>query len=189
MLKIYFDTEFTGLHKNTTLISIGIVTEANQFFYAELNDYDESQIDQWLEDNILSHLLFKDEPNALKETPDGIYMKGSSIEVREAIEKWALSITPNGEQLEVWSDTLSFDWILFNHLWGTAFDLPPMFYYIPMDLATALRLKGLDPDISREELVDGFIKLPDLEPAVLAKHNALWDAFIIKACLEALQVS
>ena len=26
-MKIFFDTEFTGLHKNTTLISIGLVDE------------------------------------------------------------------------------------------------------------------------------------------------------------------
>lgn len=189
MKKIYFDTEFTGLHKNTTLISIGIVTDTNQFFYAELNDYDKAQIDPWLEENILSHLLFKDEESALKETSDGVYMKGSSSEVRDAIEKWGSSLITEGEQLEVWSDVLAYDWVLFNHLWGTAFDLPPMFYYIPCDLATALRLKGIDPDISREELVDGFIKLPDLEPKVLAKHNALWDAFIIKACLEAIEIN
>ena len=42
-MKVWFDTEFTGLHKNTTLISIGLVTENGKTFYAEFTDYDESQ--------------------------------------------------------------------------------------------------------------------------------------------------
>ena len=48
-MKIFFDTEFTGLHKNTTLISIGLVAENGDKIYAELNDYDKSQIDEWLQ--------------------------------------------------------------------------------------------------------------------------------------------
>jgi hypothetical protein len=47
-------------------------------------------------------------------------------------------------------------------------------YYIPFDLATLLKMKGVDPDISREE----FAQAPPNGP----KHNALWDARVIKAC-------
>jgi hypothetical protein len=31
--KIFFDTEFTGLHQNTTLISIGLISECGKNFY------------------------------------------------------------------------------------------------------------------------------------------------------------
>jgi hypothetical protein len=37
-MKIFFDTEFSGLHKNTTLISIGCISEDGKTFYAELED-------------------------------------------------------------------------------------------------------------------------------------------------------
>ena len=40
MKRIYYDAEFTGLHINTTLISIGMVSDSGSFFYAEFNDYD-----------------------------------------------------------------------------------------------------------------------------------------------------
>lgn len=43
MSKIFFDTEFTGLHKGSNLISIGLISEDNKVFYAELNDYDINQ--------------------------------------------------------------------------------------------------------------------------------------------------
>jgi hypothetical protein len=38
--KLFLDTEFTGLHQNTTLISIGLIADTGDTFYAELTDYD-----------------------------------------------------------------------------------------------------------------------------------------------------
>lgn len=57
MRKIFFDTEFTGLRKDTTLISIGIVSDTGDRFYAELTDYDEGMCDEWIEKNVLDHLV------------------------------------------------------------------------------------------------------------------------------------
>ena len=39
--RVFFDTEFTGLRKDTDLISIGCVSNESNDFYAELTDYDE----------------------------------------------------------------------------------------------------------------------------------------------------
>jgi len=61
MTKVFFDTEFTGLHQNTTLISIGLISECGKTFYAELTDYDKSQVDEWLQTNVISKLTLKDE--------------------------------------------------------------------------------------------------------------------------------
>jgi hypothetical protein len=36
--KLFLDTEFTGLHQNTTLISIGLIADTGD--NAELTDYD-----------------------------------------------------------------------------------------------------------------------------------------------------
>ena len=58
-MKIFFDTEFTGLHKNTTLISIGLFDENGRNFYAEFNDYDESQCDDWIQDNVIKYLAYQ----------------------------------------------------------------------------------------------------------------------------------
>jgi hypothetical protein len=37
-MKIYLDTEFTGLHPEAKLISIALVDETGDYFYAELTD-------------------------------------------------------------------------------------------------------------------------------------------------------
>ena len=55
---IFFDMEFTGLHRNTTPISLGMVTEKGDTFYAEFTDYDIYQCDDWIRENILEKLLF-----------------------------------------------------------------------------------------------------------------------------------
>ena len=60
MTKIFFDTEFTGLHQNTTLVSIGLISEDGKTFYAEITDYDKSQVDKWLQENVIDKLILND---------------------------------------------------------------------------------------------------------------------------------
>lgn len=56
-MKIFFDTEFTGLHKDTTLISIGLVSQDGKQFYAEFTDYDGKQVDDWIQENVIRNTL------------------------------------------------------------------------------------------------------------------------------------
>ena len=58
-MKIFFDTEFTGLHKNTTLISIGLVDENDRTFYGEFLGYDGNQVDDWIKENVINNLKHK----------------------------------------------------------------------------------------------------------------------------------
>jgi len=44
-MKIFFDSEFTGLHQKTTLISIGLISEDDRYFYYECIDYDKDHVD------------------------------------------------------------------------------------------------------------------------------------------------
>ena len=55
-MKLFFDTEFTGLRKDATLISIGIVSEDGRRFYAELTDYNENQCNKWINENVVKNL-------------------------------------------------------------------------------------------------------------------------------------
>lgn len=187
-MNLYFDSEFTGLHKNTTLVSIGIVSDDNRFFYAELNDYDKAQIDEWLKDNVINNLRFSPPKNNEREynvmsrheqsNPIGnpmkngynIELRGNSKEVSEALKEWINQF----ESVKIWSDCLAYDWVLFNHLFGHAFNLPKNIYYIPFDICTLFEIKGIDADISREKFINNSIEGK--------KHNALYDAKVIKAC-------
>jgi hypothetical protein len=192
--RIYFDTEFTGLHQNTTLISIGIVDDDNNAFYSELTDFDKSQVDKWLQDNVIDNLIMEDyndgEVDFDKEM-NVTYVKGKKEFVAEQLRAWLEKIAGE-DKLEVWSDCLAYDWMLFNNLFGTAFDIPEQIYYIPMDICTGFRLKGIDPDISREDFAGKLVGEDGENPFTRAKtelkHNSLWDAYVIKAACRKLGV-
>ena len=57
MTKLFLDTEFTGLHQNTTLISLALVADTGEEFYAESAWYDETQINAWLQEHVLANRL------------------------------------------------------------------------------------------------------------------------------------
>lgn len=163
-MKVFFDTEFTGLHANTTLMSIGLVDEEGRTFYAELNDYDKSQVDEWLENNVVANFTGENTMN----------MQQLKLELAEWLAVY--------DSVEIWSDCLAYDWVLFNSIFGTAFDIPENIYYIPFDICTMMKIKGVDPDINREEYAFNAV------PAIAQKHNALWDAQVIRACYENLKL-
>lgn len=170
--KIFFDMEFTGLHQETTLISIGCVAESGERFYAELDDYDVNQVDNWIYDNVIKNMWIQNPNN--KYPQDVVYTVGNIDDVKLDFELWLSRFT----EVEMWSDTLAYDWVLFCQIWGHAFNIPKNVYYIPFDIATLLKIKGFDPDINREK----FCKIHTTQ----YKHNALWDAMVIKACYEKL---
>ena len=80
---------------------------------------------------------------------------------------------------------MSYDWVLFNNIYGGALNIPEYIYYIPYDICTFMKLVGVDPDVSREEfaLVDDGVVVDSVEGR---KHNSLFDAKIIKKCFEKL---
>jgi hypothetical protein len=155
-MRIFLDCEFTGLHQNTTLISIGCATEEGQTFYMELTDYDQTQVDDWMRENVIAHLTGENE--------------GTQGRVAGRLRAWLSGFA----RVEMWSDCLAYDWVLFCELFGGAFFIPENVYYIPFDLATLLAVKGIDPDINREEY-SGIT-------SGAQKHNAGWDAMVIRAC-------
>lgn len=189
--KVFFDTEFTGLHQKTTLISIGLISECGKTFYAELTDYDESQIDEWLQKNVIDKLKFSAPPVGEDEyfvatrdknnpIPQDLY-KGYSVElrgdtnaIRSELNRWLSQF----EHIEIWSDCLAYDWVLFNSIFGGAFDIPNNVYYIPFDICTLFKLTAIDPDINREAFIHDIYGGQ--------KHNALWDARVIKMCYDKL---
>lgn len=198
--KLFLDTEFTGLHKGTTLISIGIVSECGKVFYAELTDFAVTQVDDWIKENVINNLIYADKigrSNSSWEhwiSDNGNYRDaldftlakkdmsifhciGISEMVKNRLEKWLEQF----DSVEIWSDCLAYDWVLFCNIFGSAFDIPENVYYIPFDLATLLEVKGVDSDINRESLSEGSEYMTDAF-SLPTKHNAIWDAFVIRAC-------
>ena len=187
MEKIFFDTEFTGLHQGTSLMSIGLTDEFGDSFYAELTDYDPAQINNWLRDNVLANFRLSDQPEgvAVREDDDlslcrSLTLRGNSAQVKAALTEWLITSEVRKGPVQMWSDCLAYDWVLFNALLADYShgypQLPANVHYIPMDICTLFELKGIDPDVSREKFAFGEVYKE------MPKHNALWDAQLIKQC-------
>jgi hypothetical protein len=186
--KIFFDCEFTGLSKHSNLISIGMVAETGHTFYAEikLNDELRSQSGEWIEQNVFPNLTLQ---NKLVDTKlisidlsakdlDTAVLCSDTDKLQGFFNDW-IDECGFGDVVMV-GDCLAYDWVLFCDLFGGALRLPHDIYYIPLDLSTMFFCAGIHPDVSRETFAYGehYSDMP--------KHNALWDARVIKACYDKL---
>lgn len=171
------DTEFTGLHKSTTLISIGLISSCGKTFYAELTDYDKSQINEWLQYNVIEKLTLDKDSIGSWGDNNNLKVRGDKKSVKYYLESWIKQF----EDVEIWSDVLAYDWVLFCDIFGSAFDLPKNVSYIPFDISTLFEERGIDPDINRESFVAKELEFIDEN-----KHNALYDALLINLCYNKL---
>lgn len=182
-MKVFFDTEFTGLRKDTTLISIGMISENGETFYAELNDYNEKQCDDWIKKNVLENLLTR----YLRHIDEKPFVKnvhtGDKHSVAKALYMWLKQF----DEVQFVSDVCHYDMVLLIDLFGSAFDLPknvsPVCYDINQDIAKHYGISDREAfDKSREEIVSELCK-SEIDGV---KHNALYDAMVIKSIYEEL---
>ena len=135
---IYFDCEFTGLHKNTTLISIGFVTPEGYSFYAEFTDYDKSQVNDWIKENVIKNLRLKATENNGSEAKLHGGMDAPRWEIigdREYVKKmlliwlgwYSMMKLPEDSKIQFVSDVCHYDFVLLIDLLasgGNAFEIP-----------------------------------------------------------------
>lgn len=188
MKRVYFDTEFTGLHQETKLISIGLVTTDRHSFYGEFNDFEGGFVCEqdrtFFKTQLLPKLTYQGQDELVFVTSDPYYEVeacGKTSFVKSQLTLWLMKVL-GYEQAQMWSDCLAYDWVLFCELWEGALNLPKYIHCTPMDLSTLLQIKGVDPDISREEFAADGADGAHLAP--MQKHNAGWDARMIKLCTE-----
>lgn len=202
MVKLFFDTEFTNLRQDCELISIGIVAvdghDIKSCFYAESIDYSDDKCSDFVKSEVLPHLVLGDKPQALKSHEDGSGVSsyailGTEEDITCHLIQWMHQFVPEGYvraedgQIDVWSDCLAYDWVLFNHLFEDDGELPSYINYIPFDISTYMKLKDVDPDISRELFASRNHESELEEISKFGKHNSLYDALVIYYCYDELE--
>ena len=178
-MNIYFDTEFTGLHKNTSLISIGMIDEVGNSFYAELNDYDIGQVDSWIEKNVIKNLEFTSIDTIKYISEKSVRFKGNREQVREELTEWLKSY----DKVQFVSDVCHYDFVLLIDLFGNVFKLPKNVcaacHDINQDIAEYLKISERDAfNYTRENFISQMIDKDGLSGGM--KHNSLYDAVVIK---------
>lgn len=151
-MRIYYDTEFLEDGKTIELISIGMVTEEGDAYYAVNRDLPMVRIAQhaWLMDNVVPHLpVFDDDPR---------------FKSREQIAKDVTDLVLSVPDPQLWAWYGAYDHVVLCQLFGSMIDLPMGF---PM----------WTNDLRQEVNYPGAPRLPQQENS---KHDALADAMWVK---------
>lgn len=188
---LFFDTEFTQLKKDTTLISIGITDSISmERFYAEFTDYDRRSVDDWIEENVIANLgnpIDKDCPFDMHLT----YETGTRRDIKYSLLTWLAKISKVNSMFNHFqfvSDVCHYDFVLLIDLLtdgGTAFDMQNNISPCCIDLNGIIAMhRGISHeeafDYSREKLLKEL--KADIDPYLKGnKHNSLYDAEVIKA--------
>ena len=196
-MKIFFDTEFTGLHKDTTLISIGLIDENGRTFYGEFSDYDESKCDNWIRENVIKHLKWSKEGPV--EDFVNIYVNnweafGSKEYIKIVLSEWLSKY----DEVDLVSDCCHYDMVLFIDIFGDAWSIPdmvnPACHDINQDIAKYFDISEKEAfDLSREKFIEKVnldnqddqnnFDISEGEKIINIegdKHNSLYDAKVIR---------
>lgn len=181
-MKLYFDTEFTGLTKDAELISIGIIDEDGRSFYAEFSDFHVNKCSDWVKQNVIAKLYNSEDKDKKYEWILGVadtQVYGTKKEIKEELEEWLSAY----DTVEFVSDVCHYDFVLLIDLFGSAFDLPKNIcaacHDINQDIAKYYNISETKAfDVCREDMVRDIIK------SSADKHNALWDARVIAKIYE-----
>lgn len=207
VIKLYFDTEFTGLRKDADLISIGIVDSCEKrMFYAEFTDYDRTKLDGWIKKNVIDNLLH---PEKVVDSGEEklTTITGTKEEVRKHLLKWLSIYQVYNCTVQFVTDVGHYDFVLLIDLLTggkTAMDLPefiiPCIFDINQEIARFTyenfysNVASISMEeafnINREELLTELLFINDAYfddereeiKSVLKenrKHNSLYDAKVI----------
>jgi len=112
--RFWFDTEFMEDGRTIDLLSIGIVSENNEAYYAINRDADWLNANVWVQANVIPAL----EPSS----EEKFYRHRG--EIAEEVEDFV------GAHPEFWAYYADYDWVVMCQLFGSMMDLPktwPMF--------------------------------------------------------------
>lgn len=188
-MKLFFDMEFTGLHKETTPISLGIVSEDGKKFYAEFTDYDESQCNDWIKENVIKNLKLAGMGVGVSDTDENPPLRivmGDKRYIRQEANEWIRQFN----KIQFVSDVCHYDFVLLIDLLtngGTALDLPEnisaVCHDLNMDIAKHYHISDREAfDMSREQIMNDLCGPEDV--ATGDKHNSLYDADVMRAIYE-----
>ena len=144
----FIDTEFDEDGKTIELISIALVPEQGEPYYAVSNEFDPDRCNDSVKQNVLPKL------------PDvGTWMPRRWIgtQIKQKL------IVAGKERPEIWGYFADYDWVAFCQLYGRMLDLPPGFPMYCLDLKQLMHETG-----TRKE------QLPVQDPSTA--HGALADA-------------
>lgn len=165
-MRYFFDTEFIEHATGIQLVSIGIVCETGESFYAESCSFDERLADEWVQNNVLSKLrYYKNTPIGSKWSPvtSQVHVFGPEAFIRDELLQW-LNVEKDGYP-EFYAYYAAYDWVIFARIFGRLIEKPEHFPMWVIDLKQMMWERGLSKEWKQQNISD-----PQGE------HDALVDA-------------
>lgn len=133
-MKVFLDTEFTGLHRDAKLISIALVAETGEEFYVELTDeYGKEDCSDFVVKTVLPQLDLQRHGKTL-------------ADAKEQLQKFFHRFDVN---LQICSDAPEWDWKFFCYVAQTGSEWPSNVLATPTDLSNMVGNAVLNSDIER----------------------------------------
>ena len=128
-MKCFFDTEFLEDGKGIELISVAIVSEDGDEYYACVKDADWNRIseDAWLKQHVLPFLPPKDD---------------EAWKTRSQIAKEIVAFV--GDHPEFYADYSAYDWVALCQLYGKMIHLPDTWPMFCRDIQHLKEIVGID---------------------------------------------
>jgi hypothetical protein len=164
-MRYFLDTEFNerGPKYPIELISIALVCEDGQYYYAVSTDFNPRHAGQWVKDNVLLHL-----PERHPEPPPWgsprVWGESRQWKPNREIAGDILAFVGDDPAPEFWGYYCDYDWVVFCQLFGDMSQKPAGFPYYCRDLQQAIEEEDWG-------VMHSGPKQPDDAP-----HNALSDA-------------
>lgn len=160
-MKFFFDTEFMALDARVELLSIGIVREDGQEFYAVNTDADLTHADDFVKQHVLPGLNTIPTGSVSRRRRRSVEMvRGGLRQLGQAVDEF-LPPLPDGERHEAWAYYADYDWVAFCSMWGRMVDLPSRFPWLCRDVMQLALDAGLDRSVLPEDDKDEHHALVD----------------------------
>lgn len=158
---IFMDAEFTGLSAHgIQFLSIALIKEdTGEEMYLELDVPIKEIEDDWVHQNVIPYLTQEKVPQEI-----------AVQKIRDFVGE---------DKPYMVADVNQFDWMGICGMFGV-WDVP--FFYIPIDFASILFAKAINPDVNREKYAEQL----GIDVSKYKKHHALHDARILKKMYEIL---
>lgn len=169
-MRVFFDSEFMEDGRKIEMLSIGMVREDGQEYYAVNAHANLIEANEWVQANVIPHLPTKERKpmDWAKVYVDAWQVCDKLIDTDHPDVKKPDQIASEivrfvGDKPEFWGYYADYDWVLLCQLYGRMVDLPPGWPMYCLDIKQFAWMMG-DP------------KLPDHDLNLGSEHHALSDS-------------
>ncbi len=160
-MRFYYDTEFIEDGSTIDLISIGIVADTGESYYAISTEFKPHKASQWVKENVLVHLPDRYPTHPTQGGSPRLWGESFAWKPRKQIrDELRAFVDSFPGHPEFWGYYSAYDHVALCQLFGTMMDLPKMWPMYTRDI---------------QQLADELLCF-NLPPQESGLHNALADA-------------